>query len=158
MQRKISDEEAQQIIDKDLPGFKIIQHLPSDERRAEKGVKAQPEAVAPDLAAWQEKKSSSRKQSDSLKKTAESTDARAGDGGDEEDLYELFLKRERPVNDSTEYSAGSDEGGSVDSEEQQHSKIVVIASKDAPERHDGASEPKGVVVDGKTRKIIGYQG
>lgn len=158
MQRKISDEEAQQIIDSDLPGFEVIQHLPSDARRAEKGAKAEPEAVAPDLAAWQEKKLSLRKPSDSVRKTAESTDAGFGDGGDEEDLHELFLNRERPVNESSDYSAGSDEGGSVDSEEQQHSKIVVIASKDAPNRHDGASEPKGVVVDGKTRKIIGYQG
>ena len=153
---KISDEDARQIIEQDMPEYQLVERPPSDAPIAGEGTRSKPEAVAPDVEAWQQKISGTRRQGDSLAYSP--TKAVPEEDGDE-DLYELFLGKKRPANTTEDYANGPESGSSADSEDHPQSKIVVVERKDASrDRRDLASEPKGVVIDGKTGKVIGYQG
>jgi hypothetical protein len=154
MNQKISDEEAAKIIEDEMPGFELVERRPSDERMSDK----KPEATAPDVQVWQRKQSDISERSErstSLNRSMETVTS--PDASDEDDLYELFLQKKRP--DDADYSDNAENARAEEGENQPQSKIVVVQRKDASRnRRDGASEPKGVVIDGKTRKVIGYQG
>lgn len=160
MQRKISDEEAQQIIEADMPEYQLVEHLTSDARAAEKAKQAQPDAVAPAVDAWREKTFRSERQSGNLGEDSGSMAGKsAPEGDDDPDLYQLFLDRKRPASASADYANDADVEDAPGGEDRAQSRIVVVKRKGVSnDRSDVESEAKGVIIDGKTRKVIGYQG
>ena len=156
MSEKISDQQAEQIIQEEMPEFQVVERRPSSERMSDK----KPEVVAPDVQVWKHKQSKSRIKSDRFPSQGRSADEKSvTEDNDQEDLYELFLQRNRPADSDRDYDENEDNGREPEGQNHPQSKIVVVERKDVlRDRRDGASEPKGVVIDGKTRKIIGYQG
>jgi hypothetical protein len=74
-------------------------------------------------------------------------------------LYQLFLNRKRPASAGADYANDAEVKGALGGEDRVQSRIVVVKRKGVSnDRSDLESEAKGVIIDGKTRKVIGYQG
>jgi len=129
---KLTREELQQIIERDLPGHRVVasqnepveEAISSDASSTDLGV----EAATPDLATLRRKY---------LRKKY---------------LSEDTLDAEEAADASVEAERLADEDSDDDDE------IVLVASKNSSDPLDRRSQVKAVIVDTRTKKIIGAQG
>jgi hypothetical protein len=109
---RLSDEELNEIVERDLPGHRVVRRKGEDAGADADPARLDVDEVSPDLA-------------------------------------EL---REKYLGDASPDAVPEDLGENTDDE------IVIVESTDPADPLDHGSRPKAVVVSGKDRKIIGYQG
>jgi len=128
---KLSKQEIEEIVQRDMPGYKVVQH---EEGADERAVEANPDEVAPDIDTLREKYLG-----DSENTASEGSNP-GGEGNEP-----------TPVEADAENPPDSDEDNTDDA-------IVAVQPEQISDPFDHASRPKTVVVSGKDRRVIGSQG
>jgi hypothetical protein len=126
---KLSKQEIEEIVQRDMPGYKVVHH---EEGTDERAVEASPDEVAPDIDTLREKYLG-----DSENTAAEGNNP-DGEGSE-------------PAPVETENHTDSDEENTDDA-------IVAVQPEQTSDPFDHAARPKTIVVSGKDRRVIGSQG
>jgi hypothetical protein len=126
---KLSKQEIEEIVERDMPGYKVVQHETpdADERAAERNA----DQVAPDIDTLREKYLGENENS-----AAES----------ENPGHEANASPETEADDTGDNADDADDA------------IIAVQPKEAGDPFDHAARPKSVVVSGKDRRVIGSQG
>jgi hypothetical protein len=140
---KLTDQEKQEIINREKPGFVVGRTSERDKAKPA----AAPDAVTPDVDDL--RRAARHKTSE---QSAESGSARDSGGSQLAELRRKFLASEGGNVPNKDKPEGADEAAAED-------EIVPVRRADESNPYDGASQQaKGVVISGKERRIIGEQG
>jgi hypothetical protein len=138
MMAKLSREELEEIVERDLPGYTLA---PEEEGADQRATEAKPDVAAPEIGELREKYLGDNNEIDADATRGDADDARAETNGPDAD---------------------SDEGGVDDADEPSaentDDEIVTVRPKGPADPFDHAARPKTIVVSGKDRRIIGSQG
>jgi hypothetical protein len=125
---KLSKQEIEEIVERDMPGYKVVPH---EEGVDERAAQAEPDEVAPDIETLREKYLG-----DAENIAAENENSGANDAAPEN---------------------GADENPN-DNADNADDAIVAVQPKEPADPFGHASRPKTIVVSGKDRRVIGSQG
>jgi hypothetical protein len=125
---KLSKQEIEEIVERDMPGYKVVRH---EEGVDERAAQAEPDEVAPDIETLREKYL-----------------------GDAEDI--AAENENSGANDAVpENEAAENPNDNADNADD---AIVAVQPREPADPFGHASRPKTIVVSGKDRRVIGSQG
>jgi hypothetical protein len=128
---KLSREEIEHIVERDMPGYKVVEH---QEGVDEREVQAAPDEVAPDIETLRQK----------YLGDADGAREESNPGND--------------ADDTTENSADPNRDDANDDDDSTEDSIIAVQPKETADPFDHVGRPKAVVVSGKDRRIVGSQG
>jgi hypothetical protein len=149
---KLTSKEAQDILNEEMPGYRVISPSSRDEDENDANRPVRAEAVAPDVSRYRQK-FGAKQQADPTPKNPNptaSSDTAAPSSSSEEDLA-FFVGKHALTSPAAEHESPNEAG---------EAQIVRVQREDAPDIRDLPSQSSAVVIDPKRppgKRIIGYK-